>query len=54
MCLICIELAKSKMTSHEGRQALREMRDRMDRDHIAEVEAKLAEAEALETDATKP
>jgi hypothetical protein len=45
MCLICVELAKSKMTAREGRQQLREMRVGMDKAHIAEVEAKLAEAE---------
>jgi hypothetical protein len=45
MCLICVEIAKSKMTVKEARQALREMREGMDRAHIAEVEAKLEEAE---------
>lgn len=45
MCLICVEIAKSKMTSKEARQALREMRTKMDPDHLAEVEAKIAEAE---------
>lgn len=45
MCLICVEIAKSKMTTKEARQALREMRTTMDRDHLAEVEAKIAEAE---------
>ena len=56
MCLICVEVAKAKMTAREGREALREMRDGMDRDHLAEVEAKLAEAEKAEKAkaATKP
>ena len=45
MCLICVEIAKSKMTVREARQALREMREGLDRAHIAEVEAKLDEAE---------
>ncbi len=45
MCLICVEIAKSKMTVKEARQALREMRTTMDRAHLAEVEAKLEEAE---------
>jgi hypothetical protein len=45
MCLICVELAKSKMTSKEGRQALREMRGSMDKAHAAEVETKLADLE---------
>jgi hypothetical protein len=48
MCLICVELAKSKMTSKEGRQALREMRGAMDKAHVAEVETKLAELQEAE------
>jgi hypothetical protein len=52
MCLICVEIAKSKMTATEGRQALREMRVKLDKDHIAEVETKLDEAEKSE--ASKP
>ena len=50
MCLICIDLAKQKITPSEGRRALREMAGKLDRDHVREVEAKLAETEA----ATKP
>ena len=49
MCLICVEIAKSKMTVKEARQALREMREGMDREHLAEVEAKLDEAEKQTT-----
>lgn len=45
MCLICVELAKQAMTPAEGRRALGEMRVKLDRDHIQEVEGKLAEAE---------
>ena len=45
MCLICIELAKNAMTATEGRRALGEMRLKIDATHLAEVEAKLAEAE---------
>jgi hypothetical protein len=45
MCLICVEIAKSKMTVGEARTALREMRLGLDKAHIAEVEAKLDEAE---------
>ena len=40
-----VELAKAKMTAKEGRQALREMRDGLDKAHLAEVEAKLTELE---------
>ena len=49
MCLICVDLAKEKLTAKEARRALGEMRMKIDRDHIAEVEAKLAEAEARAT-----
>lgn len=49
MCLICVEIAKSKMTAGEARQALREMREGMDREHIAEVEAKIDEHEKTTT-----
>jgi hypothetical protein len=52
MCLICVEIAKSKMTVAEGRQALREMRVKLDKGHIAEVETKLDEAEKAAN--TKP
>lgn len=45
MCLICVEIAKSKMTVKEARTQLREMRLGLDKGHIAEVEAKLAEVE---------
>lgn len=53
MCLICVELAKQKLTPAEGRRALGEMRVALDREHIAEVEAKLAEAER-DASSTKP
>ncbi len=45
MCLICVELAKNAMTAKEGRRALGEMRVKLYADHIAEVEAKRAEAD---------
>jgi hypothetical protein len=48
MCLICIEFDKAAMTSSEARRALGEMRVALDPIHLAEVEAKLAEAEAEE------
>ena len=50
MCLICVELAKQGMTAAEGRRALGEMREKVGRDHAAEVEVKLAEAEAQQKD----
>ena len=53
MCIICVELAKQAMTPSEARRALREMSGRLDKQHAAEVEIKLIEAEA-DPDATKP
>jgi hypothetical protein len=49
MCLICVEIAKSKMTVKEARQALREMREGMDTAHLTEVEIKLDEIEKSES-----
>jgi hypothetical protein len=49
MCLICVEIAKSKMTVNEARQQLREMREGLDQAHIAEVESKLAEVEKAQS-----
>lgn len=45
MCLICVEIAKGKMTSTEGRRALGEMREALGREHVAEVERVLEAAE---------
>ena len=45
MCLICIELAKQAMTPAEARRALGEMRVKLDKAHVAEVEQKVAEVE---------
>jgi hypothetical protein len=45
MCIICVELAKQSMTPSDARRALREMTDKLDRGHVAEVEAKVREAE---------
>lgn len=46
MCIICVEVAKQAMTPAEGRRALREMTTKLGKEHAAEVEAKLREAEA--------
>ena len=54
MCLICVEIAKSKMTVNEARQALREMREGMDRAHLSEVQAKLDELEKSDPQSSKP
>jgi hypothetical protein len=45
MCIICVELAKQSMTPSDARRALREMTDKLERGHVAEVEAKAREAE---------
>ncbi len=45
MCIICVELAKQAMTPSEARRALREMTGQLDKQHAAEVETKLVQAE---------
>ncbi len=49
MCLICVEFDKSAMNLAEARRALGEMRADLDKKHVEEVEAKLAEAEKAQT-----
>jgi hypothetical protein len=49
MCLICIDLAKKTLTPRDARRHLGEMRVNMDKAHVAEVEAKIAEAEKTKT-----
>jgi hypothetical protein len=51
MCLLCIEIAKAKMTANEARRVLREMRTTLDKAHVAEVETKIDE---LDKSTTKP
>ena len=46
MCIICVELAKQAMTPSEARRALREMTVKLGKDHVAEVETKLRQADA--------
>ena len=46
MCIICVDLAKQAMTPAEARRALSEMRVALDKDHVAEVETKLRQADA--------
>ena len=50
MCIICVELAKQAMTPLEARRALREMRVKLDKGHLAEVETKLDLAEQAEAE----
>ena len=37
MCLICVELQKNKLTSHEARRNLGELFEDMDKEHVKEV-----------------
>ncbi|MEO6418825.1 MAG: hypothetical protein ABIP39_05430 [Polyangiaceae bacterium] len=53
MCLICVEFDKSAMNLSEARRALGEMRADLDKKHVEELEAKLAEAEKAQN-AKKP
>jgi hypothetical protein len=46
MCLICVDFEKGKLTTKEARRALGEMAEKIGPEHVAEVEQKLAEAEA--------
>lgn len=50
MCIICIDLAKGVLTGREARRALGEMHVKLDRDHIAEVQTKIAEAEKAKSE----
>ncbi len=52
MCIICVELAKQAMSPLEARRALREMSGKLDQAHVAEVEAKLQQAEQAAKPAT--
>jgi hypothetical protein len=54
MCIICIDLAKQAMSPSEARRALREMREALDKNHLAEVETKVREAEADHDAPTRP
>lgn len=54
MCLICIEFDRRKMNVAEARRALGEMRGGLEPAHVAEVEAKLVEAESADPDAATP
>ncbi|MCA9585925.1 MAG: hypothetical protein KC657_11260 [Myxococcales bacterium] len=55
MCLICIEFDRAAMSVKEARRALGEMSVKLDPEHVREVRAKLAEAEAAaDDDATDP
>ena len=46
MCLICIDFDRGKLTTQEARRAMGEMVVKLDKSHLAEVERKIASAEA--------
>jgi hypothetical protein len=50
MCIICLDFEKGRLTTKEARRALGEMVVKLDKKHVAEVEAilKRAEDEAAE------
>jgi hypothetical protein len=50
MCIICIDLAKGVLTGPEARRALGEMHVKLDRDHVREIQTKIAEAEKAKPD----
>ena len=50
MCLICIELQKQRMTSHEARRAYAEMAPDLEWSHAREVERRIQDTEDRESD----
>ena len=50
MCLICIDFDRGSLKLREARRALGEMREKLDAEHVREVERKLDEAEREETE----
>lgn len=54
MCIICVDLAKQKLSAHEAKRHLGEMREGLGREHAAEVDEKIREAEQAAASSTKP
>ena len=55
MCIICLDFQKGRLTSKEARRALGEMTVKIGREHAAEVERAITQAEqdtAAESSAT--
>ena len=50
MCLICIDFDRGALNLREARRALGEMREKLDPEHVREVEKKLDEAERAEAE----
>ena len=49
MCLICVELTKNTLTSNEARRNLGEMKNTLDKDHMADVLKMIWEKESEES-----
>jgi hypothetical protein len=45
MCLICVDFDRGALKVREARRALGEMREKLDAEHVREVEEKLSQAE---------
>jgi hypothetical protein len=45
MCLICIDFDRGALQPKEARRALREMSEKLDPEHVREIEDKLDRAE---------
>jgi hypothetical protein len=52
MCLICVDFDRGSLNLREARRALGEMREKLDPEHVREVEQKLEAAERAEGDST--
>ena len=48
MCIICLDFENARMTSREARRALREMVQKLEPEHVREVEKKLNDADENE------
>ncbi len=53
MCIICVDLAKKTLKSHEARKHLGEMREKLG-EHAREVETRIREAQQEESSSGKP
>ena len=50
--MICIDFDRGSLKLPEARRALGEMREKLDPEHVREVEKKLDEAERVEAEGT--
>lgn len=54
MCLICIDFDRGSLKLREAKRALGEMRNKLDAQHLKEVEQKLLDAERAERQSSDP